>query len=143
MPTPEKEFKQIRPHGGRLINRMVEGETKDNLIERAQSLPRIQLNNRELADLEMIAVGAMSPLEGFMTHETYESVLSDMHLLMGAPWTLPVTLAVKDGDDADQYKEGLDVALASGDKILGVLHLEDKFKVDKNREAKEVLRTDD
>ena len=117
MPAPEKTIQQIRPHGGRLINRMVEGETKDNLIERAQSLPRIQLNNRELADLEMIAVGAMSPLEGFMTRDDYEGVLTDMHLTLGLPWTLPVTLAVKPGDDADQYKEGLDVALAFGDGL--------------------------
>ena len=143
MPAPEKQIKQIRPHGGRLINRLIEGEKKENLIERAQSLPRIQLNNRELADLEMIAVGAMSPLEGFMTRDDYEGVLTDMHLSMGQPWTLPITLSVKPGDDADQYKEGLDVALGYGDSILGVLHLEEKYKVDKNREAKTVLLTDD
>ena len=143
MPAPEKQVKQIRPHGGRLINRLVEGEKKENLVERAQSLPRIQLNNRELADLEMIAVGAMSPLEGFMTLDDYEGVLTDMHLSLGQPWTLPVTLSVKPGDDADQYQEGLDVALAYKDNILGVLHLEEKYKVDKNREAKTVLLTDD
>jgi sulfate adenylyltransferase len=143
LPAPEKQIKQIRPHGGRLINRLVEGEKKENLIERAQSLPRIQLNNRELADLEMIAVGAMSPLEGFMTRDDYEGVLSEMHLSMGLPWTLPITLAVKPGDDADQYKEGLDVALEHSGNILGVLHLEEKYKVDKNREAKTVLLTDD
>jgi len=141
--TTEKAIKQIKPHGGRLVNRLVEGEKKENLIERAHSLPSIQLNERELADLEMIAVGAMSPLEGFMTREAYESVLETMHLPLGLPWTLPVVLATKPGDDADWYKEGLDVALKDGDTILGVLHLEDKWRPDKEREAEKILLTTD
>jgi sulfate adenylyltransferase len=143
VPPAEKKIQQIRPHGGRLINRLVEGEKKETLIERAHSLPRLQLNNRELADLEMIAVGAMSPLEGFMVRETYDSVLNDMHLMVGLPWTLPVTLALKEGDDPDTFQEGTDVALAYEEKILGVLHLEDKYDIDKTAEAEKVLLTTD
>jgi sulfate adenylyltransferase len=66
-----------------------------------------------------------------------------MHLPLGLPWTLPVTLAVKQGTDADQYKEGLDVALSHNGTILGVLHLEDKWKPDKMYEAEKVLLTTD
>ena len=143
MPQAEKTVHQIKPHGGRLINRLVEGDKKENLIERAQSLPKLQLNERELADIEMLAVGAMSPLEGFMTKEIYDSIVDTMHLPLGLPWTIPVVLATKPGDDGSQYKEGLDVALAHGDDILGVLHLEDKWQPDKMHEAEKVLRTTD
>jgi len=142
LPT-EKKFHQIAPHGGTLINRMVEGEKKENLLKRAAELPKIQLNERELADIEMLATGAMSPLTGFMTKAEYDGVLDKMHLPNGLPWTLPVTLAVKPGDDAEQYQEGLDVALCHGDTILGVLHLEDKYAVDRNEEARKVLLTED
>ena len=143
MPETTNEIQQIRPHGGKLINRMVEGEKKENLVERAQSLPKLALNERELADLEMLAVGAMSPHEGFMTKETYDSIVDTMHMPLGLPWTIPVVLATKPGDDASAYKEGLDVALTFGDDILGVLHLEDKWQPDKQHEAQKVLQTTD
>jgi sulfate adenylyltransferase len=140
---PAKAVRQIKPHGGRLISRLVEGEKRENLVGQARSLPKIQLNERELADIEMLAVGAMSPHEGFMTKETYDSVLNTMHLPLGLPWTIPVTLAVKPGDDPGQYREGLDVALCRGDDILGVIHLEDKYTVDKKKEAEKILLTTD
>jgi len=139
----EKKLTQIKPHGGTLVNLMVEGEKKQALLATADALPKLQLNERELADIEMIAVGAMSPLTGFMTKAEYDGVLDDMHLPNGLPWTLPVTLSVKPGDDAEQYQEGLDVALCHGDIILGVLHLEDKYAVDRNEEARKVLLTED
>ncbi len=138
-----KHFKQIKPHGGRLIDRMVTGEKRETLIARVKGLTNLQLNERELADLEMIAVGAMSPLEGFMTRRTYDSVLDSMHLPQGLPWTIPVTLSVKPGEDASQYKEGLDIALRDGDTVLGVMHLEQKWQPDKKREAEKVLLTND
>jgi len=141
-PLP-KHFTQIRPHGGRLIDRMVTGEKHKNLVARAASLPKLQLNARELADLEMIAVGAMSPLDGFMNRETYDCVVDTMHFPLGLPWTIPVTLSVKPGDNASQYKEGLDVALCDGETVLGVLHLEQKWRPDKKHEAEKVLLTTD
>jgi len=66
-----------------------------------------------------------------------------MHMPLGLPWTIPVVLATKPGDDASSYKEGLDVALTFGDDILGVLHLEDKWQPDKQHEAQKVLQTTD
>jgi sulfate adenylyltransferase len=133
----------IAPHGGRLIDRIVVGKEKEALERRAPELPRLVLNSREQSDLEMIASGAMSPLEGFMGLEDYSSVLDNMRLAKGLPWTIPVTLAVKEGVGTE-YAEGSDVALYSeqGD-VLGVLHLEEKYEVDKEHEAKMVLQTAD
>jgi len=133
----------IAPHGGRLIDRIVSDREREDLEERVPGMPRIRLNEREVADIEMIATGAMSPLEGFMCRDDYTSVLDLMRLSSGLPWTLPITLAVKEGDGT-QYKEGVDIALDDPDgSSLGVLHLAEKYRVDKQLEAEKVLLTTD
>ena len=80
--------KLIAPHGGRLVDRT--GERPDGV----ESLEVVTLTSREVSDLDMIACGALSPLEGFMGRDDYASVLDDMHLAGGLPWALPVCLAV-------------------------------------------------
>ena len=133
----------IAPHGGRLVDRIVVGKEREALERRAPDLPRLTLNAREHSDLEMIATGAMSPLEGFMGLAEYTSVLDHMRLPKGLPWTIPITLAVKEGK-GEQYAEGSDVALHGEDgALLGVLHLEEKYEVDREHEAKMVLQTAD
>ena len=133
-----------KAHGGKLINKIVEGAKREELQKKWRDLPKIMLNNREIADLEMIATGAMSPLEGFMTSDDYYSVLDLMRLDKGLPWTIPVTLAVKPGEEASWYKEGEDIALLdTNGNFLGVLHLQEKYTVDKDAEAEKVLLTAD
>jgi len=133
----------IAPHGGRLVDRIVVGKEREALARRAPDLPRLVLNSREQSDLEMIATGAMSPLEGFMGLDDYTSVLDNMRLAKGLPWAIPITLAVKEGT-GEQYAEGSDVALYGEEgQLLAVLHLEEKYAVDKEHEAKMVLQTAD
>jgi len=79
-----------RPHGGRLINRVLEGKAREEWRQRAAQLPRVRLNARQIADVEMIAVGAFSPLQGFMGSRDYESVLREERLANGVVWTIPV-----------------------------------------------------
>jgi sulfate adenylyltransferase len=134
----------IAPHGGRLIQRVVEGAERDRLLGLAPKLPKVVLNAREMADVDMIAVGAMSPLEGFMTKADYDSVLARRRLANGLPWTIPIVLAVKPDASAESYKEGQDVALETQDgQLLAILHVASKWKMDKGDEARKVLRTDD
>ncbi len=134
----------IAPHGGRLINRVVDGAERDRLLGAAPKLPKVILNAREMADVDMIAVGAMSPLEGFMTRQDYDSVVGRRRLQRGLPWTVPIVLAVKPGSSAESYQEGKDVALETSDgQLLAILHVESKWKMDKGDEARKVLRTDD
>jgi sulfate adenylyltransferase len=68
----------IKPHGGRLINRVLAAEAREEAIARADSLKRIALNARTISDLELIAVGAFSPLEGVMGRQDYQSVVDDL-----------------------------------------------------------------
>jgi len=133
----------INPHGGRLVERLASATETEALAEQAKSLPRVTLNPRELADIEMITVGAMSPLEGFMTHADYTGVVEQRHLAKGLAWTIPVTLSVT-AKVAETIREGNRVTLCDeNDTPLAVMDVESKFEPDKLREADRILRTTD
>ncbi len=131
----------VPPHGGTLIDREVTGDDARALEERAQTLPAITLSSRKLSDLELLTVGAFSPLEGFMTREQYRAVVEDMHLPGGLPWTMPITLDVP-RETADGLRPGGQAALAEPDGTrLAVIEIEDVFEYDREREAERVYRT--
>jgi sulfate adenylyltransferase len=133
----------IEPHGGVLVNRIAEGSEREKLKNRVGGMEQIHLNSREISDLEMIAIGAFSPLEGFMGKEDYLSTRDSMRLSHGLPWTIPITLSVTK-KESERLKEGEDVALLDQQgNVLGCLHLQEKYEYDKKREAEQVLRTVD
>jgi sulfate adenylyltransferase len=133
----------IKPHGGSLVNREIVGAEREELIARAKEMSQIELNAREVSDLEMITIGAFSPLEGFMGQQDYESVCQTMHLKSGLPWTIPITLSVSK-EQADSYREGQEIALyQDSDHLLAVLTLTEKYTYDKEKEAQQVYRTTD
>jgi sulfate adenylyltransferase len=120
----------------------VTGEEREQLIEVAARLPALRVSARAAADLELIATGAYSPLEGFLGEADYISVRDNMRLAGGVAWSLPVTLPAT-AEEARLLREGGDVALYQGGHLLGVLHLEEKYARDKAREAEAVYRTTD
>lgn len=134
----------ITPHGGTLINRVLSGTEREVWLSKAESMEFLTLNEREMADLEMIGDGAMSPLTGFMTRADYESVIRTMRLANGLAWTIPVTLSVKAANQ-ERFREGEWVALRAPDrkKVIGVMHLEEKFTYNKEEEAGLVYLTQD
>jgi len=133
----------IAPHGGKLINRIADGELKKELAGRATGLVSLHLNNKEISDLLLIAIGGFSPLTGFMRKADYDSVVNSMHLANGLPWTIPITVSADD-TTASSVKEGDDVALLDADGTLrGVMHVEEKYSYDKKKEALKVYRTED
>ena len=143
MPSLQEATVEIPPHGGRLTDRMLRGDVLAAARERAVSLKRISLNARMMSDLELLAVGAYSPLEGFMGEADYRAVLNEMRLANGLPWTLPITLAVRRAA-ADELREGEDVALVTPwEEPLGILHLEERYPYDGLEEARLVYGTDD
>jgi sulfate adenylyltransferase len=131
----------IAPHGGELKNQLVEGDAAKKLAEEAKSLPQLRLSIRSISDLEMIAVGAFSPLTGFLTKPDYDSVVKDMHLAGGLPWSLPITLSASK-DDARGF-EGKQVALADDEtgQLMAVMDVQQAFDYDKQNEASLVYRT--
>lgn len=120
----------IAPHGGALVART--GERPEGV----EGLERITLSSRELADLDMLASGALSPLRGFMGRADYERVVEDMHLADGTIWALPVTLAVEQAPSGDR------VALAAEDgTLLATLEVGEVFGYDAAHEAERCFRT--
>ena len=131
----------IEAHGGTLINRAVEGKEREELTKKAGDMKKVTLNDREISDLVMIAVGAFSPIEGFMKSDDYNGVMDTMTLVDGNPWTIPVTLSTTE-ETAKGLKEGEDVALVDcAGKVLAVLHLEEIYNHDKEKEALRVYGT--
>jgi len=122
----------IAPHGGYLVDRR--GPRPDNV----DSLEQVALTSRELSDLDMLASGALSPLEGFMGRDDYERVLEEMRLAKGIPWALPVCLAV------DHQPQGDEVTLTDeAGKPFAVLEVDETYEYDKEREARNAFRTTD
>ncbi|HEY9709664.1 MAG TPA: sulfate adenylyltransferase, partial [Oculatellaceae cyanobacterium] len=95
----------IAPHGGHLVHRIATYTQRQEFLDKADYLPRVQLDKRATSDLEMIAIGAFSPLIGFMEQADYESVVDNMRLANGLPWSVPITLPV-DETVAERLKEG-------------------------------------
>jgi len=132
----------ISPHGGSLVDRVASGDEAKSLAEAAKSLPQVALGMRPLSDLEMIAVGAFSPLIGFMTSRDYRAVVNDMRLSGGLVWSLPVTLSAS--KEAAKSYEGKQIALTDeSGTALALMDVEEAFEYDKKDEARRVYRTDE
>lgn len=131
----------IQPHGCELINRVVEGEERERLINEASSYKSITLNPLGISDLELIGIGGFSPLTGFMNKADYTKVVEDTHLENGLVWSIPITLPVSE-EEANQLEIGDDIALYGEDgELYGTLKLEEKYTYDKEKEAKLVYGT--
>ncbi len=127
----------VPPYGGKLVDRT--GAVEDSTAPAVS----IALSDRQQCDFEMIATGAMSPLEGFMGEADYNSVCDTMALADGTLWPIPITCAV---DDATAGKVGAGdrVALLDGaGRLLGYLDVAEKYKQDKKKQALKAFGTDD
>jgi sulfate adenylyltransferase len=134
----------IAPHGGDLVDLLVPEALREATRAEADHLPKLVVNSRELSDLEMLAVGALSPLTGFVGEADYLSILETMHLSSGLAWTIPVTLSLTD-DDVKRIGAGSSVALLpwEGGDPIGVLDVAEVFKRDRQKEALGVYATED
>jgi len=133
----------IQPHGGTLINRLAEGAEREELLVKANSLSAIPVSNWAISDLDLIGVGAFSPLSGFMNEDDYLSVVNTMRLKNGLVWSIPVTLPVT-ADQAGALSVGQQVALI-GEKdgvIYAIMDIESIYQPDKRHEAVQVFKTD-
>ncbi|MEG4518308.1 MULTISPECIES: sulfate adenylyltransferase [unclassified Microcoleus] len=134
---------RIAPHGGTLVNRIATLDQRQEFFDKAESLPRVQLSDRSISDLQMIAIGALSPLKGFMNEADYRSVVKQMRLSNGLPWSVPITLSVTE-EVAAPLKAGTLVRLDTpAGEFAGILELAEKYHYSKEEEALNVYRTDD
>ena len=131
------------PHGGSLVNLLVDDQRAAKLKEIVFNLPDITLNDRQLCDLELLSIGAFSPLMGFMTRSDYESVLDRMRLQNDLLWPIPIYLDVGELQ-ARTLEVGQSVALRDPEGfLLAIMHIEDIWQADREKEAVNVYGTTD
>ncbi|MCC6446704.1 MAG: sulfate adenylyltransferase [Armatimonadetes bacterium] len=131
----------IAPHGGLLIDRVLQGAQREAAAERLPGLRALTLNAREISDLEMIAIGGFSPLTGFMGEADYKAVVNEMRLANSLPWTIPITLSAAE-EEARGIRIGEEVALVDEAAWpLAVMQVTEKFGYDKEAEARKVYKT--
>ena len=125
----------IQPHGGKLVDRALKGKKKDDALARSGRLPRLVIDSELVSDVENIATGVYSPLEGFLGEADFRSVLETSRLCSDIPWTVPIVLDV-DRKTADTLKIGEEVLLTAEDgRPVGILRHEEKYGFDKGQTA--------
>ncbi|HEY7660154.1 MAG TPA: sulfate adenylyltransferase [Actinomycetota bacterium] len=134
----------IAPHGGTLVDLRVPADRIDEVRREADHLPKLVVSERELSDLEMLTVGALSPLTGFQGEPDYRSVLESMRLTGGLAWSIPVTLSLTDAD-VKRIGGADSVALVTGEGAppLAILDVDQVFQRDREQEAVGVFGTQD
>jgi sulfate adenylyltransferase len=141
MTTNKKEPLLLSPYGGGLINLVCPEEETRALAAYANSLPALQLSERSLCDLELLAVGAFSPLDRFMGQSDYKRVLAEMRLTDGHIFPIPVTLPARSDCDV---REGQDIALCnSQNEPLAVLSVEEIYEWNLDEAADKIFGTRD
>ncbi|GBE44374.1 MAG TPA: sulfate adenylyltransferase [Rhizobiales bacterium] len=135
----------VPPHGHETIKSLLlpEAERADEMA-RAAKLNKVPLDSKQMSDIFMLAMGAYTPLDGFMGQEDWRGSCLDMKLANGVFWPIPITLPVDKGL-ADSIHAGEEIALTDGDSgaILAVMEVREKYVIDKTVEAENVYRTSD
>ena len=141
MATSTQGASLISPYGGTLVDLLVPAEAQDELKAHASQLPSIQISERAICDLELLATGAFSPLDRFMGKEDYQRVVDDMRLTSGHVFALPVTLPVDPTDDLRLHGE---VALRDAkNNLLAVMTVEEMYPWDPAEASQKVFGTQD
>jgi sulfate adenylyltransferase len=131
------------PHGGALELRLAGDDEMQALVAEAAGLPKIEAKSRRvLSDLELLAIGAVSPNRGFMTKDDYTSVVEEMRLANGLAWSLPITLSATD-EEAAALSKGTRAAIVHEGKPVAIIDVEDVYTYDAKREAELTYKTTD
>ena len=130
----------LSPHGGTLVNRLVPEENRAHTNEEAAEMPSISVTEEFRKDMECIAYGIFSPLVGPLNRDDYTAVLENGRLANDLPWTFPIVLDVPE-ETASKIKMGDDVALTFKGEAFSILHVEDKYSLDRKAHAQSVYKT--
>ena len=134
----------LAPLGGTLVSRVLPPDAARDFLARAPSLASITLDERSRADLELLATGAFSPLDGFNRRAEYEGIVREMRLPGGTPFSIPIVLSVSPAE-GKALKTGQEVALVVDEggvrEVVGSIVVDEIFPIDRELEADNVYRT--
>jgi sulfate adenylyltransferase len=143
MPQSSTDVPGAAPHGGALEIRAAGDEERSSLASEARSLPTIEAKSRRvLSDLELLAGGAVSPNRGFMVEADYRSVVDEMRLASGVPWSLPITLSATD-DEVANLSAGGRAAIVHEGSPVAIIDVGDIYSADFKYEAEKTYLTSD
>ena len=132
----------VAPHGGKLINLLLDREQAADTKAESRDFPSWDLTPRQICDLEMLLNGGFSPLTGFMNKADYESVCENMHLTNGTLWPMPITLDVTEAFAKNLKPGSTKIALRDAEGVMiAILHVENVWQPDREAEAKSVFKT--
>lgn len=141
MSSSSRTTKLISPYGGKLVNLIVAGEKKEEYVEKAKQLPTITLSSRSLCDLELLSVGAFSPLTRFMGENDYRSVVENMRMADGILFPIPITLPIQTTRNLSLDRE---IALVNlRNEIVAIMLVKEIYKRSHIHEAEKVYGTTD
>lgn len=129
----------IQPHGGKLVDRVIKIE-EERVLEKAQRLFQLILDEEKAKEVQNIAHGVFSPLEGFLNKGDFLSVLEEGRLENRLPWTIPIVLDIP---PSAEIREGREITLAYNGKPIAILHVEEIYEYDKGKFAEQVFGTTD
>lgn len=133
--------KLITPYGGTLVDLLVSADQLEERKAYASRLPSLQISERAVCDLELLAIGGFSPLDRFMGQADYQRVLDEMRLANGAVFPIPVTLPV---DDTFAVPVGQEIALRnSKNNLLAIMTVEEIYSWDLAEAADKVFGSQD
>ncbi len=136
----------VNPHGKqkKLMPLLLTGQALEEEKKKAKTLSQVRITSRESADLIMMGIGGFTPLTGFMGHDDWKGVCADYKLADGTFWPIPITASTTEGQ-ADSIKKGEEVALVDEEsgEIMATMKVEEKYKIDKEFECKQVFKTTD
>jgi len=130
----------IQPHGGELVDRVIRQEERERIVEKAKHLFKLVLDEEKAKEVQNIAHGIFSPLQGFLNEVDFLSVLERGRLENGLPWTIPIVLDIASSED---IKRGGEIALVYHEEPVAILHVEDIYQYDKDRFAGKIFDTTD
>jgi sulfate adenylyltransferase len=131
-----------RPHGGKLVNKVLKGKEKERALKEIRDLEKLQISRNIANDVENISKGVYSPLEGFLTQQELESVLHRKRLSNDLPWTIPIVLDTPK-EKVEKVKEGDTIALYFDAQPLALMQIEEKYMFNKEEFAKRTYGTVD
>jgi len=132
----------FKAHGGELVNRQVEGKLKQSLLDKAASMNKVHVNAWTISDIDLIGVGAFSPLTGFMEQADYDAVVDTMKLANGTVWSIPITLSIT-AEESKTIHLGDQIALVghSDQVVYAIMEVNSIYHADQLKEAQQVFRT--
>jgi len=137
--------KLVQPHGGGSLKPLLAPETERAAeMERAQNLKKVPMTSCEVSDISMLAMGAYTPLDGFMGEADWSGTCHDMKLADGTFWPIPVTLsAAQELADSIGIEEEVALVDAETGAIMAVMEVTEKYSPDKQVECEHIYRTTD